>query len=210
MGSGLDVLVVDFDAAFGVPTLSALRAVGARTTAVLSHEASAQTVQDSGARAVVLSASSFESPVGEVPVSLFDARVPILGICNGAQVLASAIGAAVLPLDRREIGWVHLSDASGTPGLLQSRNLAPMAYMHHEFEITGLPAFVHVCNRTQITSAASFEFAQAGNWRFGTQYHPEVDDVHGGGRAQLRRFLLLARWYAFRRRLEAMTAKQAI
>lgn len=43
--------------------------------------------------------------------------VPVLGVCFGAQLLATVLGARVRPLERPEVGWVALDTSE--PGLVE-------------------------------------------------------------------------------------------
>ena len=47
-----------------------------------------------------------------------EAGVPILGICFGGQALAAALGGAVVPAERTEIGWTSVE--TSRPGLVEA------------------------------------------------------------------------------------------
>ena len=92
------------------------------------------------------------------------ARVPVLGICFGSQILARSLGAATRRADRSEVGWyeVESSDpASITPG--------PWLFWHDDrFDV---PLGGELLARTDVGPAAF----RAGR-SMGIQFHPEVTD----------------------------------
>ncbi|MGD9484931.1 type 1 glutamine amidotransferase [Streptomyces sp. TRM70308] len=108
-----------------------------------------------------------------------DARVAVLGICFGAQVLASALGGTVEAAPRPEIGWTEI--ATDDPGLVAA---GPWFQWHGDRCV--LPDTVTELART---GAAPQAFASGRS--LGVQFHPEVGAgvllrwLAAGGRAQL-------------------------
>lgn len=81
--------------------------------------------------------------------------VPTLGICLGAQVIASALGATVRPARCREIGWFRAStvnDAFGWPG-----SFTPF---HWHGETFDLPAGARQVARTEMCEHQGFTYGE--------------------------------------------------
>lgn len=95
---------------------------------------------------------------------LIDKAVPVLGICFGAQLLATAVGGAVKPMRHRYRGWMENTVAS-TP-MWQG----PWLRWHGDF-IT-LPVGIKVLASDNETVQA-FEYGNA----VGVQFHPEVSNA---------------------------------
>lgn len=105
--------------------------------------------------------------------------VPVLGICFGGQMLATALGGRVLRARQPEIGW-NVIDSSA-PGLIDR---GPWFQWHHDkFEV---PAHVRVLARTPLADQA-FVSGRA----LGLQFHPELTPsvlqtwLAAGGEARL-------------------------
>ena len=100
-------------------------------------------------------------------------RTPILGICLGAQLLASAAGAHVYPGTRPEIGWaaVSLTEAGHRDPLLSG--LASLAAVFHwHGETFDLPPGA-VCLAS--SSVTANQALRIGSRAYGLQFHLEVD-----------------------------------
>jgi GMP synthase (glutamine-hydrolysing) len=110
-------------------------------------------------------------------------RLPTLGICLGAQLMAAALGAAVYPgKNGKEIGWAPLSagtDAASCPAMAQL--LAPgIQVLHWHGDTFDLPAgAAHLAASGRYANQA---FA-VGQHALGLQFHPEVQPA------------ALERWY---------------
>ena len=99
-------------------------------------------------------------------------RVPVLGVCLGAQMLARAAGARVGPADRPEIGWLDVSlTAVGASdpvlGVLPARATV-FQWHHYTFE---LPAGARALAKSEVCLQA-FRLDAAPAW--GIQFHAEV------------------------------------
>ena len=103
--------------------------------------------------------------------------VPVLGICFGGQMLATALGGQVSRAPAPEIGW-HTIEVAG-PGLID-----PGPWFQWHFDRFTVPAGVPVL----ATSALANQAFTVGR-SLGVQFHPEVDaavlecwlDNGGGG-----------------------------
>lgn len=61
-----------------------------------------------------------------------DAGKAVLGICLGAQLIASALGARVYPGSQKEIGWFEIESTSNGPGLFRFPQKATVFHWHGE------------------------------------------------------------------------------
>jgi GMP synthase (glutamine-hydrolysing) len=136
----------------------------------------------SGGPASVLEA---ESP--RAPTAVFDAGVPILGICYGQQALVEQLGGRVEGSDFREFGRAHIDIAAGcalfdgawTPGTREQ------VWMSHGDRVTALPPGFSVVASTE--GAPYAVIADESRRFYGVMFHPEV--VHTPhGAALLRNF----------------------
>lgn len=100
------------------------------------------------------------------------ARVPLLGICYGAQYMAYKSGGAVEPAPTREYGRAILSEVSETDPLF--RGIAPgsQVWMSHGDTITALPGNFNVIASTEKVPCAAYRVDDRQIW--GVQFHPEV------------------------------------
>lgn len=99
-------------------------------------------------------------------------RAPVIAICFGSQLLASALGARVYKADRQEIGWfeVTLEDAAHRDALLADapRSFTPFHWHGDTFD---LPVGATLLARSRMTAHQAFSF---GAHAWGLQFHPEV------------------------------------
>lgn len=95
---------------------------------------------------------------------------PVLGICLGAQMIASAMGAAVYPNAQAEIGWFPLYSEAGLPDTVFS--FPPTCtVLHWHGETFDLPSgAIHLAH----SQACRHQAFQLGNNVVGLQFHLEM------------------------------------
>jgi GMP synthase (glutamine-hydrolysing) len=114
-----------------------------------------------------------------VPASnLFELNVPILGICYGAQWMASSLGGRVERSAHREYGRAHLKVASATHPLFKKVAQNSVVWMSHGDAITALGEGMEVLATTDDIPVAAFSLT--GKSVFGLQFHPEVHHSEPG------------------------------
>ena len=132
-------------------------------------------------------ASVTEPDSPRAPAAVFDAGVPILGICYGQQALVEQLGGRVEGSDFREFGRAHIDITAGCAlfdGAWTSGS-REQVWMSHGDRVTALPpGFVVVAS----TEGAPFAvIADEARRFYGVMFHPEV--VHTPhGAALLRNF----------------------
>jgi GMP synthase (glutamine-hydrolysing) len=168
-------------------------------------------------KAIILSggpSSVYADGAPPAPAGLFDAGVPVLGICYGFQLLVAGLGGTVAHTGAREYGRTVLirgddppqtppapggkpfpPDPLGPPGppsggmLLAGLPSRQTVWMSHGDTAIAAPPGFAVTARTEATPVAAVENVTDG--LFGVQFHPEVLHTEHGTRI-LARFLELA------------------
>jgi GMP synthase (glutamine-hydrolysing) len=99
-------------------------------------------------------------------------QVPVLGICYGAQLMASQNGGEVLPSRIREYGRANLEVADQADPLLHGISPQSQVWMSHSDTIARAPEGFVVTASTATVKVAAFRHATAPV--YGIQFHPEV------------------------------------
>ncbi len=115
------------------------------------------------------SAGEVDSPAA--PQSVFDAGVPVLGICYGEMTMCAQLGGAVEGGHAREFGRAEIHKLSPTP-LLEGLADDEPVWMSHGDVITAMPPGFEVA---ATSSGSPFAvIADEGRRLYGVQFHPEV------------------------------------
>lgn len=125
------------------------------------------------------------------PQAVFDAGVPILGICYGMQTLAAQLGGSTEAADQREFGHAQvdrIAEDRLLGGLTDHPGQARLdVWMSHGDHVVSVPPGFVVTARTERIPVAAM--ADDTRRRYGVQFHPEVTHTQHG-EALLRRFVV--------------------
>ncbi|MGH3882645.1 MAG: glutamine-hydrolyzing GMP synthase [Pseudonocardiaceae bacterium] len=184
----MTVLVVDFGAQYA--QLIARRVREAQVySEVVPHTTPVAEILASKPAAIVLSggpASVYAQGAPRVDPALFEAGVPVLGICYGFQAMADALGGAVQQTGTREYGRTDLHVLDGGGVLHRELPQRGPVWMSHGDAVTAAPAGFAITARSAGAPVAAFE--NTDRRLAGVQYHPEVKHSPHGQEV-LRRFL---------------------
>jgi len=117
-----------------------------------------------------------------IPAYVLQSGLPILGICDGMHLLASALGDAVIPAGKREYGMAQITVSQPNP--LIDPGTYPV-WMSHSDRIESLPPGFTVLAHAENSPLAMF--ADLEHHKYGVQFHPEVRHTPIGGEI-IRRF----------------------
>lgn len=130
---------------------------------------------DDSIKGIILSGSPHsvrESQAPEVDIEAITAKVPLLGVCYGAQLLAQKNGGEVLPSSIREYGRANLSSVNQVNKLLATISQNSQVWMSHGDTITKLGADYEITASTDTVKVAAFSHKTKPI--HGIQFHPEV------------------------------------
>ena len=126
-------------------------------------------------RGIILSGSPFSVRDPQAPnpdLSAFKGKVPLLGVCYGAQLLTQKFGGEVLPSKHREYGRANLSFINSDNELFKGISPHSQVWMSHADTITKLPETYEVIASTKDVKFAGYHIK--GEQTYGIQFHPEV------------------------------------
>lgn len=107
-----------------------------------------------------------------VDMDLFRNKLPLLGVCYGAQLMAHTLGGEVNASKHREYGRAKLAVDSGQSKLFEGVSAETQVWMSHGDTITKIPDNFELIGSTDSVKVAAFKLT--GEETYGIQFHPEV------------------------------------
>ncbi len=130
---------------------------------------------DEKIKGVILSGSPFSVQDNDAPVADLRkilSKVPILGICYGAQYLAKYYGGSIVASKIREYGRARLNYVNASSKLMKGVVLNTQVWMSHGDTIRKLPGHCQVVAGTEDVEIAAYQNEKQNI--YGLQFHPEV------------------------------------
>lgn len=132
---------------------------------------------ETGLKGIILSGSPFsvnDANAPAVDIQSFAEKIPVLGICYGAQLTAKLFGGKIEKSDKREFGRAMLT-VKQDDFLLKGITENSQVWMSHSDTITELPPAFELLGTTESIPVAVFRLND--NTKkplYGLQFHPEV------------------------------------
>lgn len=190
------ILILDFGSQYTQLIARRIREIGVYCE-IYACDCSEEAVKNFGAKGIILSGGPESVTLGNTPrapQAVFDAGVPVLGICYGMQTMTEQLGGKVESSDHREFGYAQVR-ARGHSKLLKDIEDEVTAegfglldvWMSHGDRVVDLPEGFKL-----IASSDGAPIAGIANEEkdfYAVQFHPEVTHTKQGGR-MLSRFVL--------------------
>jgi GMP synthase (glutamine-hydrolysing) len=127
-------------------------------------------------KGVILSGSPFsvnEDNAPSVDIKAIAEKLPVLGVCYGAQLTAKLFGGKVEKSDKREYGRARLEILKKD---ILLKDVLPLSqvWMSHSDTVKQLPDGFEILGTTESIPVAAFVRATDGFPLYGLQFHPEV------------------------------------
>ena len=124
---------------------------------------------------VILSGSPYsvhDPEAFKVDLTQFVGKIPVLGICYGAQFIAHTNGGKVEAADSREYGRANLEHFEASNPLFKGFEPQSQVWMSHGDTITAIPADCQCIASTANVRFAAYASTKQPVWA--VQFHPEV------------------------------------
>jgi GMP synthase (glutamine-hydrolysing) len=145
---------------------------------------------DSFTKGVILSGSPSsvrQADAPQVDFAQFHGKLPLLGVCYGAQYIAQHSGGSVIPSEIREYGRANLEYIHSNNSLMKELPQRSQVWMSHGDTIKEIPDHFEIIASTDTVEVAAFQIK--GTQTYGIQFHPEV--THStDGKQLLQNFLI--------------------
>ncbi|GAB2797789.1 glutamine-hydrolyzing GMP synthase [Streptomyces daliensis] len=168
------VLVVDFGAQYA--QLIARRVREARVySEIVPSTMPVSEILAKNPKAIILSggpSSVYAENAPSLDRALFEAGVPVFGMCYGFQLMAQALGGTVDNTGSREYGRTDLSVSKPSSTLFEGTPAEQQVWMSHGDACSAAPEGFTVTASTSMVPVAAFENDELK--LYGVQHHPEV------------------------------------
>ncbi len=145
---------------------------------------------DAFTKGVILSGSPSSVRIEGAPqidFKQFHGKLPLLGVCYGAQYIAQHSGGNVAPSEIREYGRANLEYIHTSNPLMKELPTRSQVWMSHGDTIKDIPADFEIIASTDSVKVAAFQIKNSQT--YGIQFHPEV--THStDGKQLLQNFLI--------------------
>jgi GMP synthase (glutamine-hydrolysing) len=174
------ILILDFGSQYTQLIARAVREANVYCEIIPFHK---EIIYGPELKGIILSGSPFsvnEPNAPFVDVKQMAGKVPVLGLCYGAQLTARIYGGRVNKSEKREFGRAKL-DKIRDNVLLKDVSPNSQVWMSHSDTIKELPEGFEILGVTESIPVAAFRLV-AGNAPplYGLQFHPEVYSFHRG------------------------------
>jgi GMP synthase (glutamine-hydrolysing) len=187
-GSSGTIAVLDFGSQFAQLIARRVRELNVYSE-LLPHDTTLAELERRGTTAIILSGgpnSVYDTDAPKPDPAIWSGRLPVLGICYGAQLMALELGGDVLPVAKREYGPATITIGEGD-GLFAGIDREQPVWMSHGDSITRLPEGFRSTAQTDSTPYAGL--VDERRHLYGIQFHPEVAHTPRG-RDVLRNFVI--------------------
>ena len=181
------VVVLDFGSQFAQLIARRVRELDVYSE-LLPHDTPYEELERRGTQAIILSGgpnSVYDDDAPKPDPAIWGGRIPVLGICYGAQLMARELGGDVLPAGKREYGPANVTITTGD-GLFDGIEPNQPVWMSHGDSIVRPPEGFQPTAQTDSSPYAGL--ADPGRNLYGIQFHPEVVHTPHGTQV-LTRFL---------------------
>ena len=168
------ILILDFGSQYSQLIARAIREANVFCEIIPYQK---EIVFDTSLRGIILSGSPCsvnEQNAPTVNIKAISDKVPVLGICYGAQLIAKQYGGTVAASNKREYGRAMLKLVSKN---VITEGVTPQSavWMSHSDTIKELPEGFELLGTTDSIPVAAFQSGQeTSNKIYGLQFHPEV------------------------------------
>ena len=168
------VLVVDYGAQYAQLIARRVREANVYSE-IVPHTYTTEQLLAKNPAAIILSggpSSVYAEGAPGVGADLFEAGIPVLGICYGFQAMAAALGGTVAETGQREYGSTEVNLVGESRSILSSTGAAQTTWMSHGDAVHQAPEGFDVLASSAGAPVAAF--ANEDKRLFGVQWHPEV------------------------------------
>jgi len=176
------ILILDFGSQYTQLIARRVREIGVYCE-LWAWDVTEQQIRDFNPTGIILSGgpeSTTEENSPRAPEYVFNAGVPVLGICYGMQTMAMQLGGLTETSDHREFGYasVLMENTTALFADLNDSDNKLDVWMSHGDKVTRLPQNFQVTGTTPTCPIAAM--SDESRHFYGVQFHPEVTHTKKG------------------------------
>ncbi len=182
MNKGSDsILIIDFGSQYTQLIARRVREIGVYSI-IEPNNLPLSRLNEINPKGIILSGgpeSVNKSSKLKLPKYVFNAEIPLLGICYGMQLLADNFGGRIVSSKQKEFGSSYFSRINKSK-LFDSKKISKKfrVWMSHSDRVTSVPKGFQIIGKSTNSSISAFSNEKLKI--YGLQFHPEVTHtIHG-------------------------------